>query len=49
MSHELQNEENRTRHILKMKQLDRLLKDKIAFERYLNKMAKMAAFRRRIR
>jgi len=45
MDHELQNEMNRTRHILKMKQLIKIVKDPKAFARQLAKMEKLMKFR----
>ena len=48
MDHELQNEMNRTRHILKMKQLLRIVKDPRAFDRQLQKMEKLMKFRSRM-
>ena len=49
MDHEMQNEENRTRHILRMKKLMRIVKDKRAFELELLRMEKMAKFKMRMR
>lgn len=46
VDHELQNEINRTRHILKMKQLARLIKDPRAFERHLQRLERLQRFRR---
>lgn len=45
MDIEFQNEENRTRHLLHMKMMIRLVKDKKAFDNYLNKMARLKKFR----
>ena len=49
MDHELQNEINRTRHILNMKRLIKLVKSKESFDAQLNKMAKMQRLRMRLR
>ena len=48
MDFEMQNEMNRTRHILKIKQLMRVVKDKRSFERQLLRMEKMMKFRMRM-
>jgi hypothetical protein len=48
MDFEMQNEINRTRHILKMKKLMRIVKDPRAFERELARMEKMMKYRMRM-
>lgn len=48
MDFEMQNEINRTRHIMKMRQLMLAVKDKKAFERQLLKMEKLMRFRMRM-
>jgi hypothetical protein len=45
MDMELQNEMNRTRHLLHMKKMIQLVKDKKAFDNYLKKMERMQRMR----
>ena len=45
MDIEFQNEESRTRHLLHMKKMIRLVKDKKAFDRYLDKLERLKKFR----
>lgn len=49
MDHELQNEINRTRHLLKMKRLLKIIKSKDSFDAEINKIAKIQRFRMRAR
>jgi len=42
---EFQNEENRTRHLLHMKKMARLVKDKKAFDNYLKRMERLQRMR----
>lgn len=45
MNIELQNEENRIKHLLHMKKMIRLVKDKRAFDNYLKKMERLQRMR----
>ena len=45
MSVEFQNEVNQTRHLLHMKKMMQLVKDKKSFDNYMKKLERMQKFR----